>query len=380
MYMTKTLPEQIQDSAKATPQEWERPVAFDQVVSTGSTLLDLAISGGVVPGGGLPGRIIIQLSGQNSTGKTTLAASTLAYVQDKGGKYRINDFEARLIASYCQTFGAKLNQDHIERGGTITDLFEGIIGPLETKKIGNTTVTKRNNELAWTPDKSHINMLLVDALAAAASKTEKEKGDKMGMKPAKDFSEGFRLIMDHIYNHNILMFCTDQVRDKGTDFHGNPIQDTGGGNAIGFYASLRVTLRKIKDLVKEVWLPGMPTDAKGNPKGEKHVYGIEVEAYVRKSSLDRPYRRAKLRLLFNYGYDDIGANLEWLKEHGAMGTEPGYRVVDQYFPANTKGGALEAAIEYVEQNNLEDAVKEAVIDVWGQIEEQVKPKRKPKER
>ena len=368
--MTKTLPEQIQESAKAPAQEWERPVAFDQVVSTGSTLLDLAISGGVVPAGGLPGRIIVQVYGPNSTGKTTLMAEVLGHVQRAGGQYRVRDPEARLNAAYCQTFGVKLRQDDIERTGTITDMFEGLIGPLEDK-AGK---TKRNTDKAWKPDSAKINIYAVDSLAALASKMEMGQGDKLGQKRAKDFSEGFRQISDHVYDHNILMFCTDQVRDKGTDWMGNPIQDTAGGNAIGYYASLRIRLRKVRDLVKEVKLPGMD-------KEEKHVVGIEVEAFIRKPVANRPSIKVPIRIIFNYGLDDIGANLEWLKGHGAMaehptkpGTKTGYVLGGHNFVS------LDRAIEYVEQNDLVEAVKEAVIDVWGQIEDQVRPQRKEKVR
>jgi len=370
--MTKTLSEQIQESAKAAPQEWERPVAFDQVVSTGSTLLDLAISGGVVPGGGLPGQIIVQVYGPNSTGKTTLMAEVLGHVQRAGGQFKVKDSESRLNAAYCHTFGVKINQGDIERKGTITDMFEFLIGPLETKTVGASKITKRNTDKAWIPDPTNINIYAVDALAATASKMEMEQGDKMGQKRAKDFSEGFRMITDHIYNHNIIMFCTDQVRDNVGGY--GEAQKPGGGNAVGYYSSLRIRLKKTKDLIKEVQLPNMA-------KTEKHLYGIEVEAFIKKSSLDRAYRTATLRLIFNYGLDDIGANLEWLKQHGTMAEHPtdptkkaGYVIGDKNFVS------LDRAIEYVEQNDLEDAVRETVIDVWGQIEEQVKPKRKEKVR
>lgn len=368
--MSKPLPEQIKEAAQNPPQQYERPIVFDQLASTGSLLLDLAISGGVAREGGLPGRIIVQTYGPNSTGKTTLMAEVLGHVQRAGGAYRVRDPEARLNAAYCRTFGVRLNQDEIERTGTITDMFEGLIGPLE-EKSGK---TRRETSKAWTPDPSKINMYAVDALAALASKMEMIQGDKLGQKRAKDFSEGFRTISDHIYDYNILMFCTDQVRDKGTDLRGNVIQDTSGGNAVGFYASLRIRLKKTKDLVKEIQLPGMS-------KPERHVYGQEIEAFIRKSSLDRPFRRAPIRIIFNYGLDDIGANLQWLKDHGAMeehptkpGTKTGYVIGDKNFIS------LDKAIEYVESEGLEEAVREAVIDLWNEIENQVRPKRKPKER
>jgi RecA/RadA recombinase len=377
----KSLPEQIKKVAESPPQQLEQPIILDQLISTGSLLLDLAISGGVAKYGGLPGRIIAQVYGANSTGKTTLMAEALGFAQRAGGQWRVRDPEGRLNENYCRTFGVKLNQDEVERTGTISDIFESLIGPLETKKVGSSTITKRNVEKAWKPDPAKVNIYAVDSLSALASGMEKEQGDKRGQKRAWDFSQGFRLVSDHIYEHNIIMFCTDQIREKGTTPMGTPITGTSGGRAIGFYASLRIGLRKVGELTKEVQLPGMS-------KAEKHVYGIEVEATITKSSVDRPFRTAPLRLIFNYGYDDIGANLQWLKAHGAMTEHPtdpskqavGYVIGDKYFPLNTPGGALDAAIRYVEENNLEEDVREWVVDVWNQIEEQVKPSRKEKMR
>ncbi len=366
--MIKSLPEQIKESSQTPPQQYESPTDLTHLVSTGSLLLDLAISGGVSRYGGLPGRTIVQVYGPNSTGKTTLMAETLGYIQRAGGQYRVRDPEARLNKNYCETFGVKLNQEEIERTGTITDMFEGLIGPLETK-AGKTA---RSTDKAWKPNPSKINIYAVDSLAGLASRMEMEQGDKMGQKRAKDFSEGFRMISDHIYTHNILMFCTDQVRDNVGGY--GETQKPGGGRAVGFYTSLRIRLKKIRDLVKEIKLPGME-------KGEKSVYGIEVEAFVRKSSLDRPFRTAPIRIIFNYGLDDIGANIEWLKAHGAMAThptdpdkKPAYVLGDKNFVS------LDAAIKYVEENDLEEAVRETVVDLWNEIEDQVRPQRKEKVR
>ena len=367
--MTKSLTDQIKDSAQAPPQVHDKPLDLGQMVSTGSTLLDLAISGGVAKYGGLPGRVIVQVYGPNSTGKTTLMAEVLGHVQRAGGQYRVRDPEARLNAAYCKTFGVKIGQDDIERTGTINDMFWGLIGPLVTKTTEKTKATKRNKDLAWKPDPKTINMYAVDSLAALASDMEMETGDKMGQKRAKDFGAGFRQVSDHIYDHNIIMFCTDQVRyrEYGDDA-------PSGGYAAGYYCSLQISLKHKGFLVRKVVLEGM--DEK---KPEEHNYGINVEAYIKKSSIDRAYRRVPIRIIFNYGIDDIGANLEWLKAHGAM-PEPGFRIGDQYFAANIKGGALEAAIAWVEAENLEQDIRDWVVEIWGQIEDQVRPNRKPKER
>jgi RecA/RadA recombinase len=374
MGKTKPLPEQITEAAGSPPQQFDRPLYMKTLISTGSTLLDLAISGGVSQYGGIPGRTIVQVYGPNSTGKTTLMAEALGYAQRAGGQCKVRDPEARLSASYCATFGVKINQEDIERTGTITDIFEALIGPLEKKgkdKEDEDAKVVRNTSKAWAPNPAKINFYAVDSLAALASRMEMLQGDKMGQKRAKDFSEGFRSVSDHIYNHNILMFCTDQVRDN-VEGYGEK-QKPGGGNAVGFYSSLRIKLKSAGTITKTVKLPGM--------KGQEQVVGIKVEAFVKKSSLDRPFRSAQLRLLFNYGFDDVGANLQWLKDHGAMADHPtdptktpGYVVGDKNFVS------LESATRYVEEHNFEQDIRDWVVDLWNQIEDQVRPGRKEKVR
>lgn len=361
-----SLAKQIAASAKSPPQQHEKPLDMGQLISTGSLLLDLAISGGVSRYGGLPGRIIIQIFGPNSTGKTTIMSEVLGHVQRAGGAYLVRDPEARLSASYCKTFGVVLDQDEIIRSGDITSIFETLVGPLEESK----GKTLRNTAKAWTPDPAKINIYAVDSLAALASRMEIQQGDKLGQRRAKDFSEGFRIVSDHIYKHNILMLCTDQIRDNVGGY--GPTQKTGGGHAVGYYASLRIGLKKTRDIIKEIKLPGMAS-------AEKVTIGIEVEAHVRKSSIDRPFRTAPIRLLFNYGIDDIGSNLQWLKAHGAMeehptdpSKKPGYVTSGKNF------GSLDAAIAYVETNNLENDIRDQVISVWQSIEAQATPERKPK--
>jgi len=369
---TKKIVKKVIETVSSPPQSHERPLDTINLISTGSTLLDKAISGGVSKYGGLPGKTIVQVYGPNSTGKTTLMAEVLGSAQRAGGECRIRDPEARLNVNYCKTFGVNLRQKDIERTGTITDIFEALIGPLEKKGDDDTKgKVRRNTSKAWEPNPSKINFYGVDSLAALASKMEIEQGDKIGQKRAKDFSEGFRIVSDHIWYYNILMFCTDQVRDN-IDGYGER-QKTSGGNAVGFYASLRIRLRQTGVITKKVKLP--------NGKTKEEVVGINVEAFIRKSSIDRPYRIAPLRLIFNYGYDDIGANLQWLKDIGIFSNHPddptkkaGYIVKNKNFVS------LEAAILYVEENNLEQELKEEVIELWDSLEAQVQHGRKEKVR
>lgn len=372
----KPIEEQIQEVAQSQPQQIEQPVVWDQVVSTGSTLLDLAISGGVTNYGGLPGGIIVWVYGKNSTGKTTLMAETLGYVQRAGGEYKVKDPEARLVPAYCATFGVKLNQDEIDRSPDVPAIFEFLVGPLESKKKGDEQEegsAKRNVSKGWCPDPSRINFYGVDSIASLVGRFEKAQGDKMGGQRPKEFSQGFRLISDHIYKHNILMFCTDQTRKTMASW--GEQDRPSGGEAMGFYNSITIVLTLARTIYKEVSFQGS--------KSQKHAIGIDVEAFIKKSSLDKPFRKAPLRIIFNYGVDDIGANLQWLKDNGGfaeLDEGTGKWKSPSYVVDGRKFAGLEAAVRFVEENNLEQVIKEQTMALWRTIEAQLHPARKEKVR
>ena len=350
MAKPKPLPKQIEESAKAAPQQFKEEVSWRETISTGSLLLDLAISGGRTRYGGLPGGIVVEISGPPGSGKTTLLAETVGSAQRAGGEARIKDPEARLDPDYCRLMGVRFDPEQYSQPDTVTDVIEKIIGPLETK--GNKT--QRNWDKAWNPDPAHINVEGVDSLAALSTRMEMEQGDKMGQRRAKEFSEGLRVIARHIKQKNILLLCTNQTR---TD------SDTPGGMAIKFYASVRVKL-SFKDKIKS---------------GD-HVVGKLFEAWVAKNSLDIEWRTAPIRLIFGYGIDDLGANLQWLKDQGAFvhPTDPAKKVGYVLGDKNFQG--LQAAISYAEEQNLEPAIREQVVALWHRLETEARPKRKEKVR
>ena len=375
----KPLAQQIEDVAASSPQQVEpedaKKADWRSTISTGSTILDKAISGGKTKYGGIPGGFIIEISGPNSSGKTTLLGELWGNSQRAGGECRFNDPEHRLDASYCETFGIRVSQEGIEHSETVTDVFDTLIGPVENKSVGSRSVNKRDHKQAWMPDPSRINFLGVDSLAALASRIEVEQGDKMGQKRAKDFSEGFRVAKGHVSRHNIIMACSNQVR---TDIDSGRDKPT-GGLAIGFYCSIRISLFVTEILRKEVEL-----GAGGKGRTEKVAYGMKVLATVFKNSLGVPLRQAPLRLIFNYGLDDIGANLQWLRDHGAFdlpdpktGT---MKLAGSYHVGGKKFLSLDAAIKAVEDGNLEQVIRDQVVDLWDAIEAQVTPHRKGKVR
>jgi RecA/RadA recombinase len=362
----KNIIDQIKESAELPPQQISSEISWRKTISSGSLLLDLAISGGRTKYGGFPGGIVVEIIGPASTGKTTILAETVGNAQRNGGEVIFDDTESRLDPGYCVLMGIKYDPKDMCCSKTVTEVFERLIGPLEKKG----TTVQRNWNKAWRPDPNNINVYAIDSLAALSTLMEMEQGDKMGQRRAKEFSEGFRLTCAHIKDHNILMLCSNQLRSTMNQF--GEEKDSPGGEAIKYYSSIRIRLKMKEKLYKEVEY--------GRSK-ERHIYGIDVEAQVVKSSIDAPYRKAPIRMIFNHGIDDIGANLIWLKSHemeindkGEMGPATAYVVGDKRFIT------LDRAIKYVEDNNLESEVRERVVDLWHKMEDEIRPNRKAKVR
>jgi len=192
-----------------------------QTISTGSTLLDLAISGGVVNGGGVPGGIILEIYGPHSSGKTAILAELCGSAQHNGGDIFFSDPEARLDKQYCEIYGMHLPADKYNRPDTVTEMFQTIWD--------------------WEPRPRRSNAICViaeDSLAALSTKMEMESEDKMGMRRAKEFSTGLRKSARHIASRNWIIACSNQERDGQMGAKVTP-----GGRGIPYYASLRMRIK-----------------------------------------------------------------------------------------------------------------------------------------
>ena len=295
------------------------------LISTGSTLLDLAISGKRYTGGGIPGGIMVEIFGGSGSGKTAILVECCASAQETcDGQVMFLDPEARLDQEYAELYGLELEKKNYHRPDTVEEMFKYV------------------NEWETTPDV--INIIAADSLAALSTELEMEKGDKMGMRRAKQFSEGLRKTCRKIAEENKLLLCSNQVRQG--DFG----DVTPGGKGVPFYASLRISIKQINKIEKEKTIRG---------KKFKKVIGIESTCTIIKNSLDDPYRQAPIRLIFGKGIDDVGANLQWLKT--SLGNTS-YLVGDKSYVG------LEPAIKYAEDNNLEDVIRNEVIELWEEIE------------
>ena len=328
---------------KATPYI---PLDVTNMVSTGSTLLDLGISGGRVRGGGIPGGIMVEIFGPNSAGKTALMVEMGASIQHKGGQVDVNDPEARLDKRYAEVYGLELNKDRYNRPNTVKELFDCIDN--------------------WEPENPKVlNMMATDSIAALSTDMElSADGDKRGQKKAKELHAGCRKSARKIAEENKLLVFTNQQLD------GDYGATTSGGKSVGFYSSLRIQVIKKKPVEKEKVYK--PEGAKGSGKKIKKVTGIYSEAKIIKSSIDDSFRIVPIYIMYGIGIDDIRANLQYVKDM-TKGT------MYDCFDGKTYQ-ILDQAIKYIEDNDLEPRLRETVIDMWEEIESKFKVTRKKKVR
>lgn len=315
-------------------------ISFKKIVSTGSTLLDLAISGSRVRGGGLPAGIILEVFGPSGAGKTAILAEIASSTQYNKGQVMFCDPEARLDEEYSRIYGMELDKENYHRPDTVNELFDKI--------------------WTWEPDSNVINTVCADSLAALSTEMEMEDEDKMGMKRAKDFSTGLRKTCRLIANDNLIIACSNQERE-GTG--GNPV--TPGGKGIPYYSSVRIRITpefKGNKIKKSKKIGG---------KTVEKITGIKSRCVIKKNSCDEPFRECNVSIVFNYGIDDVRDNLQYLKD---MNGEPKF-IIDDF-----ETTLIDKAIYHVEEFELTDEIRELVIDKWEEINESFKTTRKRKNR
>lgn len=314
-------------------------------ISTGSTLLDLAISGGRVRGGGLPGGVLVEIFGPNGSGKTVLLSEIAGNIQSRGGDVKFHDPEARLNTQFAKMFGLELKEGNYHQPDTVPEVFD----------------TVQN----WEPKgkKGAIHGIMTDSLAALSTDMEMEKkdGDKMGMRRAKEFSEGLRKTCRILTQNNYLMVCSNQVRINVDAGPYSPKYTTPGGESVAFYASCRLKTQVTKKIKKAVKFHG---------KEVEHIIGIEIEVEVFKNSIWKPYHKAPVTLLFDYGIDDLSQNLQFIKTYSGKNTYT--------LGGESLSNSLADAVAKVEEDGREEELRQEVILLWNKIESQFDSQRKPK--
>ena len=260
------------------------PTDVKEFVSTGSTMLDLAISNR--PNGGIAVGRITELNGLESSGKSLIGAHLLAETQKKGGVAVYIDTETAVSEDFLGVIGVDINKMlylHLE---TVEDIFEAI----------EEIVTKVRES-----DKDRLVTILVDSLAAATTKVELNADyDKDGWATSKAIviSKAMRKITQMIGRQRIALVFTNQLRQKLGVMFGDP-WTTSGGKALPFHSSTRIRLKN-KGQIKD---------------SKKNVIGMTILAQVIKNRLGPPLRKAEFPLYFESGIDDEGSWLQVLKEH-----------------------------------------------------------------
>jgi RecA/RadA recombinase len=316
----------------------------ERLISTGSTLLDLAISGGRFPQGGIPGGILVEVFGPSGCGKTVLLSEIAGGVQRQGGDVKFYDPEGRLNAQFGSLFGFKVEDAEYSRPDTVPEVFE----PIRT----------------WKPrHDDRVNGIFADSLAALSTVLEMDAkdGDKMGMRRAKEFSEACRKTCRVLAQKNFLMVCSNQIRQN---LDAGPFAEkykTPGGEAVSFYASLRLRCHSPIKTSRTVKVGG---------KDHKRVVGVHTTIDVYKSSIWQPHHSAPVHIIYDYGVDNIRANLEYIKTN----TNSTVYVVGN----RQLGQGLDQAIHVVESEDLDNELKYATIQLWREIEDKFKIERRPK--
>ena len=253
-------------------------------MSTGSTMLDLAISN--KPDGGIAVGRITELNGLESSGKSLLGAHMLAETQKKGGVAVYIDTETAVSTEFLTAIGVDVDNMlylHLE---TVEDIFHAI----------EEIVAKVRES-----DRDRLVTILVDSLAAASTNVEMEADfDKDGWATSKAIiiSKAMRKITQMIGRQQIALVFTNQLRQKLGVMFGDP-WTTSGGKALPFHASTRIRLKNT----------GQIKDKKNN------TIGMKMRAQVIKNRLGPPMRHADFELYFETGIDDDGSWLKVMKDH-----------------------------------------------------------------
>jgi len=268
----------------------ETPTDLTEWISTGSSLLDLAISNR--PNGGLPIGRITEITGMEASGKSLLAAHLLANTQKKGGLAVYIDTENAMNEEFLTTIGMDMNKMLYVQLETVEDIFE---------VIENIILKVKES------DRNRLVTIAVDSVAAATTKIEQAQDyDKEGWATSKAIvlSKGMRKITQLIGRERVALIFTNQLREKLGVMFGDKYT-TSGGKAIQFHASCRLRLKAAGQIKAKV-------------QGKEQVIGIKTKAKVVKNRMGPPLREAEFNIYFESGIDDTGSWLQIMKDYNLL--------------------------------------------------------------
>ena len=290
-----------------------------QVVSTGSLGLDIAL--GV---GGLPRGRVIEIYGPESSGKTTLTLQVIAEMQKQGGTCAFVDAEHALDSQYAQKLGVNLQDLLISQPDTGEQALEVVDSLVRS---------------------GAVDLVVIDSVAALTPKAELEgdMGDSLPGLQARLMSQALRKLTASIKKTNCTVIFINQIRMKIGVMFGSP-ETTTGGNALKFYASVRLDIRRT-----------------GTIKRGDEAVGNETKVKVVKNKVAPPFKTAEFDILFGEGISrqgeiiDMGVNAKVIEKSGAWYAYQGEKI----------GQGRDNAREFLRENEalafeIENKVRESL--------------------
>ena len=308
-------------------------------ISTGSLSLDLAL--GI---GGLPKGRIIEVYGPESSGKTTLALQVVAEAQKKGGICAFVDAEHAMDPIYAKKLGVKTGELLISQPDTGEQALE----------IADTLIKSGS-----------ISVLVIDSVAALTPKAELEgeMGDHHVGLQSRLMSQALRKITGSVSKSNTMVIFINQIRMKIGVMFGNP-ETTSGGNALKFYSSVRMDIRRI-----------------GAIKDKDEIIGDSTRVKIVKNKVSPPFKVVEFDLMYGKGISktgelvDLGVKAGIVEKSGAWFAYKGEKI----------GQGRENAKIYLEQNpnvaeEIEKVIREKATAISAALEGNPTPKEKIKEK
>ena len=295
----------------------DRPVEVVEAIGTGSLMLDIAL--GI---GGLPKGRVVEIYGPESSGKTTLTLQAIAECQKAGGTAAFIDAEHALDPTYAQKLGVNVDDLLLSQPDTGEQALE----------IADMLV--RSNA---------VDVVVIDSVAALTPKAEieGEMGDQLPGLQARLMSQALRKLTGNIKRSNCLVIFINQLRMKiGVMMPGQSPETTTGGNALKFYASVRLDIRRI-----------------GSIKKGDEIIGNQTKIKVVKNKLAPPFKQIVTEILYGEGISregeliDMGVDAKLVDKSGAWYGYGGERI----------GQGKENARQYLKENPAVAAKLEAEL-------------------
>ena len=286
-------------------------------IPTGSLGLDIAL--GI---GGLPKGRICEIYGPESSGKTTLTLEVIAQCQKMGGTAAFIDAEHALDPIYAEKLGVNVDDLLVSQPDTGEQALE----------VADIMVASGG-----------VDILVIDSVAALVPKAEieGEMGDHHVGLQARLMSQALRKITGNVQRSNTLVIFINQIRHKIGVMFGSP-ETTAGGNALKFYASVRMDIRRI-----------------GTVKDGDEAVGNETRVKVVKNKVSPPFKQAEFQIIYNKGINrlgeiiDRGVDLDIIEKAGAWYSYNGEKI----------GQGKANSIEFLEENpKLQSTIEKQVLD------------------